>query len=170
MSGTLQNFAGGVMILVFKPFKTGDLIESQGYIGVVKEIQIFVTILLTPDHKTVLLPNGAVANNEITNYATEGTIRVDLEFGIGYGESIDKAKDVLNKVMMDHPMVLKSPESFVGVNGLGDSSVNLAVRPYTEPKNYWEVYFDVYEQGKKALDAAGIEIPFPQRVIHSPKT
>lgn len=170
MSGTLQNFAGGVMILVFKPFKTGDLIESQGYLGVVKEIQIFVTILLTPDHKTVLLPNGAVANNEITNYATEGTIRVDLEFGIGYGESIDKAKDVLNKVMMDHPMVLKSPESFVGVNGLGDSSVNLAVRPYTEPKNYWEVYFDVYEQGKKALDAAGIEIPFPQRVIHSPKT
>mgnify|MGYP000306261383 FL=1 len=162
MSGTLQNFAGGVMILVFKPFKTGDLIESQGYIGVVKEIQIFVTILLTPDHKTVLLPNGAVANNEITNYATEGTIRVDLEFGIGYGESIDKAKDVLNKVMMDHPMVLKSPESFVGVNGLGDSSVNLAVRPYTEPKNYWEVYFDVYEQGKKALDAGGIEIPFPQ--------
>ena len=170
MSGTLQNFAGGVMILIFKPIKVGDLIESQGYTGVVKEIQIFVTILLTPDHKTVILPNGAVANNEITNYATEGTIRVDLEFGIGYGESIDKAKVVLSKVMKDHPLVLESPESFVGVSGLGDSSVNLAVRPYAKPKNYWEVYFDIYEQGKKALDAAAIEIPFPQRVVHTAKT
>ncbi len=170
MSGTLQNFAGGVMILIFKPIKVGDLIESQGYTGVVKEIQIFVTILLTPDHKTVILPNGAVAINEITNYATEGTIRVDLEFGIGYGESIDKAKVVLSKVMKDHPLVLESPESFVGVSGLGDSSVNLAVRPYAKPKNYWEVYFDIYEQGKKTLDAAAIEIPFPQRVVHTAKT
>jgi len=97
MSGTLQNFVGGVMLLIFKPFKVGDLIESQGYTGTVKEIQIFVTILLTPENKTVFLPNGAVANGEITNYATEGTIRVDLDFGIGYGESIETAKKVLYK-------------------------------------------------------------------------
>lgn len=170
MSGTLQNFAGGVMLLIFKPIKVGDLIDSQGHTGVVKEIQIFATILLTSDHKTVILPNGAVANNEITNYATEGTIRVDLEFGIGYAASIDKAKEVLSQIMKAHPLVLDSPDSFVGVVGLGDSAVNLAVRPYTQPKNYWEVYFDIYEQGKKALDQAGIEIPFPQRVIHTVNT
>jgi small conductance mechanosensitive channel len=170
MSGTLQNFAGGVMLLIFKPFKVGDLIESQGRTGVVKEIQIFVTILVTPDHKTIILPNGAVANHEITNYATEGTIRVDLDFGIGYGDSIDKAKKALMEVMEQHPLVLKQHQPFVGVHGLGDSSVNLSVRPYTEPKNYWEVYFDLYEKGKKALDQAGIEIPFPQRVVHTPKS
>lgn len=169
MSGTLQNFAGGVMILIFKPIHIGDLIETQGYIGVVKDIQIFVTILLTPDNKTVILPNGLVANNEITNYATEGTIRVDLEFGISYNDSIDKAREVLFKIMENHALVLTDPKPFVGVLGLGDSSVNLAVRPYSKPSNYWEVYFDIYEQGKKALDEVGIEIPFPQRVIHKAK-
>ena len=112
MSRTLQNFAGGVMLLIFKPIKVGDLIDSQGHTGVVKEIQIFATILLTPDHKTVILPNGAVANNEITNYATEGTIRVDLEFGIGYAASIDKAKEVLSQIMKAHPLVLDFPDSF----------------------------------------------------------
>ena len=167
LSGTLQNFAGGVMLLVFKPFKVDDLIETQGYTGVVKEIQIFVTILLTPENKTVILPNGAIANGEITNYATEGNIRVDLEFGISYNDSIDEAKRILYKVMEEHPLVLDDPKAFVGVVGLGDSSVNLVVRPYSKPRDYWAVYFDVYEQGKKALDAGGIEIPFPQRVIHT---
>lgn len=170
MSGTLQNFAGGVMLLVFKPVKVGDLITAQGYTGTVKEIQIFVTLLLTPDNKTVILPNGAVANNEITNYATERTIRVDLVFGIAYDASIDTAKKVLMDIMEAHPLVLKNPTSFVGVESLGDSSVNLAVRPYALPKDYWEVYFDIYEQGKKALDAHKIEIPFPQRVIHQAKS
>lgn len=155
------------MLLVFKPFKVDDLIETQGYTGVVKEIQIFVTILLTPDNKTVILPNGAIANGEITNYATEGNIRVDLEFGISYNDSIDDAKRILYKVMEEHPLVLDNPKAFVGVVGLGDSSVNLVVRPYSKPRDYWAVYFDVYEQGKKALDAGGIEIPFPQRVIHT---
>lgn len=170
MSGTLQNFAGGVMLLLFKPIKVGDLITAQGYTGTVKEIQIFVTVLLTPDNKTVILPNGAVANNEITNYATEGTIRVDLVFGIAYDASIDTAKKILMDLMEAHPLVLKNPASFVGVESLGDSSVNLAVRPYAKPKDYWEVYFDLYEQGKKALDTHKIEIPFPQRVIHQAKT
>ena len=166
LSGTLQNFAGGVMILLFKPFGIGDLIETQGYTGVVKEIQIFVTILLTPENKTVLLPNGAVANGEITNYATEGTMRVDLSFGIGYGDSIAQAKKILYDLMEQHEKVLDYPSPFVGVIELGDSSVNLAVRPYTKPQDYWTVYFDLCEQGKNALDAAGIEIPFPQRVVH----
>lgn len=166
LSGTLQNFAGGVMLLLFKPFGVGDLIESQGYLGVVKEIQLFVTILLTPENKTVFLPNGAVANSEITNYATEGTMRVDLSFGIGYGDSIEKAKKILYDLMEQHDKVLESPAPFVGVVELGDSSVNLAVRPYAKPKDYWAVYFDLYEQGKLALDKAGIEIPFPQRVVH----
>ena len=170
MSGTLQNFAGGVMLLVFKPVKVDDLITAQGYSGTVKEIQIFVTVLLSPDNKTVILPNGVLANNEITNYATEGTIRVDLEFGIAYDASMDTAKKVLLDLMKAHPLVLKNPASFVGVESLGDSSVNLAVRPYTKPKDYWEVYFDVYEQGKKALDAHKIEIPFPQHVILQAKS
>lgn len=137
MSGTLQNFAGGVMLLIFKPFKVGDLIESQGYTGTVKEIQIFVTILLTPENKNVFLPNGAVANGEITNYATEGTIRVDLDFGIGYGESIETAKKVLYEILNKHDKVLHKPPPFVGVNSLGDSAVNLAVRPYASPEDYW---------------------------------
>lgn len=166
LSGTLQNFAGGVMILLFKPFGVGDLIESQGYLGVVKEIQIFVTILLTPENKTVILPNGAVANGEITNYATEGTMRVDLSFGIGYGDDIAQAKSILYDLMEQHEKVLDSPAPFVGVVELGDSSVNLAVRPYAKPQDYWLVYFDLYEQGKNAFDQAGIEIPFPQRVVH----
>ncbi len=154
------------MLLIFKPFKVGDLIESQGYTGTVKEIQIFVTIILTPENKTVFLPNGAVANGEITNYATEGTIRVDLDFGIGYGESIEAAKKVLYEVVNQHDKVLNNPPPFVGVNSLGDSAVNLAVRPYASPQDYWTVYFDIYEKGKNALDKAGIEIPFPQRVVH----
>lgn len=166
LSGTLQNFAGGVMLLLFKPIKVGDLIESQGYLGVVKEIQIFTTILLTPENKTVILPNGAVANGEITNYATEGTMRVDLSFGIGYGDSISEAKKILYGLMEQHEKVLTTPAPFVGVLELGDSSVNLAVRPYAKPQDYWAVYFDLYEQGKNALDQAGIEIPFPQRVVH----
>jgi len=166
MQGTLANFAAGVMILVFKPFKVGDLIISQGHLGTVKEIHIFVTILLTPENKTVILPNAAVSGNDIVNYTTEGVIRVDMDFGISYGSNIKQAKDVLMKIIENHPKVLKDPAPFVGVKGLGDSSVNLAVRPYALPADYWTVYFDVYEAGKIALDEAGIVIPFPQMDVH----
>lgn len=169
LSGTLQNFAGGVMILIFKPFKIGNLIETQGHLGTVKEIQIFVTILLTPENKTVIIPNGPISNGDITNYTMEGKIRVDLTFGISYNSNIKDARTALMKVMMDHPLVLNDPAPFVGVVELGDSSVNLAVRPYTAPENYWAVYFDVYEAGKEALDAASIEIPFPQVDLHMKK-
>lgn len=169
LQGTLANFAGGVMILLFKPFKVGDLIESQGHKGTVKEIHIFVTILLTAENKTVILPNAAVSSNDIVNYTTHGVIRVDMTFGISYNSNIKKAKDVLLKIIESHPKVLKEPTPFVGVKELADSSVNLAVRPYTKPEDYWEVYFHVYEEGKIALDNAGITIPFPQVDVHMQK-
>ncbi|NQU84746.1 MAG: mechanosensitive ion channel [Mariniphaga sp.] len=170
LQGTLANFAGGVMILLFKPFEIGDLIESQGHLGSVKEIHIFVTILLTPEKKTVILPNAAVSNGDIVNYTKEGVIRVDMTFGISYESNIKQAKDVLMKIMENHPKVIKDPAPFVGVAELGDSSVNLAVRPFTVPADYWDVYFNVYEDGKVALEAAGISIPFPQVDVHMDKS
>ena len=169
LQGTLANFAGGVLILVFKPYRVGHLIDAQGHLGVVKEIQIFVTIMLTPENKTVIIPNGAISNGNITNYTIEGLIRVDMDFGISYDSDIKKSRDVLMKVMQGHEKVLKEPAPFVGVKSLGDSSVNLTVRPYTHPDHYWEVYFDVYEAGKLALDEAGITIPFPQVDVHLDK-
>ncbi|MEN7549103.1 mechanosensitive ion channel domain-containing protein [Rapidithrix thailandica] len=162
LQGTLANFAGGVLILFFKPYKVGDLIQAQGHLGHVKEIQVFVTILLTPENKTVIIPNGAISNGDITNYTTQGLIRVDLVMGISYAANIKAARTALMEVMTQHPKVLETPAPFVGVKELGNSSVNLAVRPYCNPEDYWAVYFDIYEQGKEALDAAGITIPFPQ--------
>ncbi len=162
LRGTLANFAGGVLILIFKPYKVGDLIEAQGHLGSVKEIQIFVTILLTPENKTVIIPNGAISNGNITNYATEGMMRVDLTIGISYDADIKKAKEILIDVMKKHNKVMKEPALFVGVAELADSSVNLAVRPHCHPGDYWNVYFDIYEQAKEALDNANINIPFPQ--------
>jgi len=166
LQGTLGNFAGGVLILLFKPYKVGQLIEAQGHIGWVHEIQIFVTILTTPENKTVIIPNGAISNGNITNYSTLGKIRIDMVFGISYGSDIKKAKTVLENVMKEHPKALKDPAPFVGVLALGDSAVNLAVRPYSAPEDYWDVYFDVYEKGKIALDEASISIPFPQMDVH----
>lgn len=166
LSGTLQNFAGGVMLLVFKPFKLGDLISAQGHTGTVQEIQVFVTTLLSPENKTILIPNGPLSNGDITNFTVAGKIRVDLSMGIGYGDDIKKARTALLDVMNAHDLVLDEPAPFVGVSELGDSSVNLAVRPHCKPEHYWDVYFDIYEQGKEALDAAGVEIPFPQMDVH----
>lgn len=169
LQGTLANFAGGVLILFFKPYKVGDLIEAQGKLGHVKEIQIFVTILTTFENKTIIIPNGAISNGDITNYSTQGKIRVDLVMGISYTADIKKARNALLEVMNNHPKVLKDPAAFVGVLELADSSVNLAVRPYCVPNDYWDVYFDIYEFGKLALDEAGVQIPFPQLDIHFDK-
>lgn len=166
LQGTLANFAGGVLVLLFKPYQVGHLIEAQGHIGWVKEIQIFVTILTTVDNKTVIIPNGAISNGDIINYSTLGQIRVDLVMGISYESNIKNAKDALMKVMEAHDKVLKDPAPFVGVVELGDSSVNLAVRPFCTPEDYWDVYFDIYEAGKIALDEAKITIPFPQVDVH----
>ena len=169
LQGTLANFAGGTLILIFKPYKVGDLIESQGHLGVVKEIQVFTTILLNPQNKTIILPNGAVSNGDITNYTKEGKLRVDLTIGISYESNIKKAKEVLTEVLMSDEKVLKDPEPFVGVSELADSSVNLAVRPWSTPDDYWDVYFGITEKCKNALDANGIAIPFPQMDVHMDK-
>ncbi len=166
LQGTLANFAGGVLILIFKPYKVGDLIEAEGYTGNVKEIQVFVTTLLTPDNKTVIIPNGTISNGNITNYTTEGKIRVDLKIGISYSANIRTAKKVLTETMKKNPKVLKDPMPFVGVVGLGGSSVDLAVQPYCDPDDYWNVYFDIYQACKEALDENNIKIPFPQMDVH----
>lgn len=169
LQGTLGNFAGGALLLIFKPYKVGDLIEAQGHLGVVKEIQIFTTILLNPQNKTIILPNGAVSNGDITNYTREGKLRVDLTVGISYDSDIKKAKEVLMGVLQNDDKVLKEPAPFIGVSELGDSSVNLAVRPWATPENYWDVYFGIYEKSKNALDGGGITIPFPQMDVHLDK-
>lgn len=164
LQGSLANFAGGALIMIFKPFKVGDLIEAQGELGVVKEIQIFVTKLISPGNKLVIIPNGPLSNGTIKNYTEEGKLRVDLTFGIGYDEDIKKAKKVLMEVMLNHTKVLEDPAPSVNVSELADSSVNLAVRPWATPDDYWEVFFGITEAGKKALDKAGIEIPYPHQV------
>ncbi|MEL7339260.1 MAG: mechanosensitive ion channel domain-containing protein [Bacteroidota bacterium] len=166
LQGSLANFAGGVLILIFKPFKVGDLIDAQGHFGVVKEINVFVTTLTSPENKTIIIPNGPLANDSITNLTEIGNLRVDLVAGIGYGEDIKKAKDVIMKVMQDDPKVLQDPAPSVNVLELADSSVNLAIRPYATVADYWDVYFGITEKVKIALDEAGIEIPFPQTVMH----
>ncbi len=166
LSGTLQNFAGGAMILLFKPFKVGDYIDAQGYSGTVKEIQIFNTILTTPDNKTIIIPNGGLSTSSMVNYSTEKTRRVDFTFGIGYSDDIDKAKAVLNDIVKQNELVLKKPEAFIAISELADSSVNFAVRVWVKSADYWSVYFDFTEKVKKAFDKENISIPFPQSDIH----
>lgn len=164
LQGSLSNFAGGVLIIIFKPYKIGDLIEAQGILGAVKEIEIFTTKLITPESKLAIIPNGAMANGNIINYTAEGKMRVDTTIGIGYGEDIKKAKDVLMEVLTSNPKVLEDPAPSVNVSELADSSVNFAVRPFCRPEDYWDVYFGTLESCKLALDTAGIEIPYPHQV------
>ncbi|WP_308991392.1 mechanosensitive ion channel domain-containing protein [Mariniflexile litorale] len=167
LQGSLGNFAGGVLIMIFKPFKIGDLIEAQGEIGGVKQIDIFTTKLIGLSNKEIIIPNGALSNGNIINYTTEGTRRVDLVFGVSYDADIKKTKEVLMRVLTSHPKVIQTPAPTVNVLELADSSVNFAVRPWCHAEDYWTVYFDVTENTKIALDAAGIEIPYPHQVeIH----
>ncbi|SDR67201.1 small conductance mechanosensitive channel [Formosa sp. Hel1_31_208] len=164
LQGSLANFAGGVLIMVFKPIRIGDLVEAQGEIGVVKEIEIFTTKLIGLSNREIIIPNAALSNGNIINYSTEGTRRVDLVFGVGYDSDIKKTKEVLMNVLTAHSKILKDPAPTVNVMELADSSINFAVRPWCNTEHYWEVYFEVTEQTKEALDAAGIEIPFPHQV------
>jgi len=166
LQGSLSNFAGGVLVMIFKPYKVGDLIETQGHLGVVKEVQIFNTIIVSPHNKQIIIPNGLSSNGSIVNYTAEGQLRVDLTVGIAYDEDIAKAKSVVLDVLTKHDKVLSEPAPFVGVLELADSSVNLAVRPYCNVGDYWDVFFDINEQMKVALDNSGITIPFPQRDVH----
>ena len=160
----LANFAGGVLIILFKPFKVGDLIEYQSQIGTVKEIQIFTTQIITPDYKLVIIPNGTLANGNIVNISAEGKLRVDLTIGVGYDEDIKQTQAVIMNVLNAHPLVLKTPAPSVRVVELADSSVNFAVHPWCRSEDYWDTYFGVTENCKLALDTAGIEIPYPHSV------
>lgn len=167
LQGSLGNFAGGVLIMIFKPFKIGDLIEAQGELGVVKEIEIFTTKLTGLSNREIIIPNGALSNGNIINYTTEGTRRVDLVFGVGYDSDIKNTKSVFENVLLAHPKVLKEPAPTVALSELADSSLNFVVRPWCKAEDYWDVYFDITEQVKEALDVAGIEIPYPHQVeIH----
>ena len=166
LQGGLANFAGGVIILIFKPFKVGDFIDAQGHMGTVSEITIFTTILKTPDNKTVIIPNGALSNGSMVNFSTEPRRRVDMDFGIGYNDDIKKAKDVLKAMVDSDTRVLKDPAPQIVVGELADSSVNFKVRAWCEASDYWGIYFDMQEKVKQNFDKEGISIPFPQRDVH----
>ena len=166
LSGTLQNFAGGVMILLFKPFKVGDYIEAQGQSGTVREIQIFNTILATPDNKIIIVPNGGLSTGITENYSKEETRRVDWIFGIAYGDSYDKAKEVIARLLNNDSRILTTPAYFIALNSLGDSSVNIVVRAWVKSPDYWDVFFDMNEKVYKTFTQENINIPFPQMDVH----
>ena len=166
LSGTLQNFAGGVMILLFKPFKVGDTIEAQGQTGTVREIQIFNTILATPDNKIIIIPNGGLSTGLMKNYSKEATRRVDWEFGIAYGDDYTKAKAVIARLLDADGRVLKDPAYFIALTSLGESSVNIVVRAWVNAGDYWGVYFDMNEKVYKTFAEENLNIPFPQLDVH----
>lgn len=166
LSGTLQNFAGGVMILLFKPFKVGDFIEAQGQSGTVREIQIFNTIMATPDNKIIIVPNGGLSTGIMKNYSKEEERRVDWEFGIGYGDSYDKAKAVIARLLDADTRILKEPAYFIALTSLGESSVNIVVRAWVKAPDYWAVFFDMNEKVYKTFAEENLNIPFPQLDVH----
>ena len=169
LSGTLQNFAGGVIILIFKPFKVGDFIDAQGYTGTVSQIQIFITILLTPDNKTVVIPNGPLSTGALVNFSAQENRRVDWSFGIAYGDDYDKASEWILELMKEDERVLKDPEPFVGLGQLADSSVNITARAWVNAADYWGVHFDMQKKFYKGAGAKGLSIPFPQMDVHLDK-
>ncbi len=166
LQGSLANFAGGVLILLFKPYKVGDFVDAQGVTGTVKSIQVFNTVLKTPDNKTIIVPNGSISNGIITNFSTEPTRRVDMTFGIGYGDDIQKAKQLLRSIITADERISKEPEPVVVVSELADSSVNFTVRVWCNSGDYWGIYFDMHEKVKETFDKENLSIPFPQRDVH----
>lgn len=166
LQGSLANFAGGVLILIFKPFKVGDAIEAQGYLGSVREISILYTIIDTFDNRRIVIPNGSLSNASLTNLSAYETRRCDMKFGIGYDDDIDKAKAICKRLIEEDERALKDPAPLIVVGGLGDSSVDLTVRAWTKSSDLWPFYWDMQERVKKAFDAEGISIPFPQRDVH----
>ena len=166
LQGSLGNFASGVMIIIFRPYKIGDLVKLAGEVGVVEQIEVFNTVIITPDNRTIIIPNGQVAGSTIENISAKGQLRVDLVFGIGYGDDLRKAKDILTKVVEADDRVIKDRGIQIAVSELGDSSVNFVVRPWVSVADYWDVRFDLTERVKVAFDENGISIPFPQRDVH----
>lgn len=166
LKDSLGNFAAGVMLIIFRPFKQGDFVEVAGVSGVVNEIKIFSTILTTGDNKLVIIPNGQVGSDTITNYSALDQRRVDLVFGVGYDDDLKLARKVLTDICAKHPLVLDDPATKIFVLNLGDSSVDFACRPWCATADYWTVYGDLLEQAKVELEAAGCSIPYPQRDMH----
>jgi len=166
LQGSLANFAGGILILFFKPFKVDDVIEVQGYVGKVVEIQIFNTVLLTLDNQRVIIPNGLLSNGCVKNLFAEETRRVDLMFGISYDDDLLKAKAIIKAVMDANELILKDPGADIFIAAHADSSINIAVRPWAKSENYWPVYFGMMEEVKLAFDRENITIPYPQRDVH----
>lgn len=169
-SGTLSNFAGGVMLLIFKPFKVGDFVDVQGEQGIVSEILIFNTILKTNDNKTIILANGAVANGTIINFTMAEKRRVDWSFGIAYGDDLKSAKELIATFIQEDERILADPAPLIALGSLGDSSVNITVRGWVETDNYWPVHFDMNERVYNEFGKAGLSIPFPQMDVHLHKT
>jgi small conductance mechanosensitive channel len=170
LQGSLANFAAGVMLILFRPFKAGDFVEAGGTIGSVEEIGIFSTIMKTPDNKKIIIPNSNITGGNITNYSAKDTRRVDLVFGIGYDDDLKKAKQILEQILKADDRILKDPAAVVAVSELGDSSVNFVVRPWVNSADYWAVYWDLTEKVKLTFDAENISIPFPQRDVHMYQT
>jgi small conductance mechanosensitive channel len=165
LQGSLSNFAAGVMILIFRPFKTGDAIEAGGTAGEVADVGIFSTVLLTPDNKRVIVANSAITGGNITNYSAMPTRRVDMQFAVSYGDDLRVAKQILERLMASDARVLKEPACVIAVGSLGDSSVNIVCRPWVKSADYWPVHFDTHEQVKLAFEAGGITIPCPRREV-----
>ncbi|MEO1509099.1 MAG: mechanosensitive ion channel domain-containing protein [Cyanobacteria bacterium J06633_23] len=166
LQGSLSNFAAGILIILFRPFRVSDWIEAAGISGFVEEIQIFTTILRTLNNRTVIVPNSKLTEDNIINYSTKGVLRVDLVIGVAYEENLARVKQIIHEVLANHPLVLDDPKPVVGVLELADSSVNLVVRPWTSTENYWNVYFNIQEDVKTRFDQVGVTIPFPQQDIH----
>ena len=166
LQGSLANFAAGVLMLIFKPFKVGDYVQAGGESGTVEEIRIFTTQLKTPDNKTIIIPNAQITSGSITNYSAKDTRRVDMVFGIGYDDDIKKAKQVISDILANDERVLKDPAPMIALSELADSSVNFVVRPWVKSADYWGVFFDTHEAVKERFDAEGVGIPFPQRDVH----
>lgn len=166
LQGSLSNFAAGIMLIIFKPFKVGDFIEAAGKMGTVKEIQIFNTILNSPDNVRVIIPNGQVTGGNIMNFTVNGTRRIDLVVGVSYEDDLKKTQEVIEEVIKSDDRILQEPAYTVAVSELGDSSVNFVVRPWVNAADYWSVRFDLIEGIKLALDKNGISIPYPQRDVH----
>lgn len=166
LQGSLSNFASGVMIVAFRPYKVGDFIQAGGVTGSVEKVEIFTTIMKTPDNKKIIVPNSQVMAGEITNFSANPTRRVDLVAGCGYDDDLDQVRKILEGIIDDDDRVLDEPAVTIAVSELADSSVNFVVRPWVNSADYWGVYFDMTEQIKKRFDAAGISIPFPQRDVH----
>ncbi|WP_126455979.1 mechanosensitive ion channel family protein [Sulfuriflexus mobilis] len=166
LQGSLQNFASGVMLIVFRPFKAGDFVEAGGVSGTVEKISIFSTLMKTGDNREVIVPNGKIYGDTITNFSARDTRRIDMVFGIGYDDDIRKARDILRKLVDDDDRILKDPETLIAVSELAESSINFVVRPWVNSSDYWKVKFDMNENVKLAFDENNISIPYPQMDVH----